>query len=77
MDASEAARSLKGVDAAVISRNYAADANPTVKTTLFVDATDKANWRNTKNIIAVKESEKTAKTLQESRKEIFQSDRNR
>ena len=74
VDASQTARSLKDVDAAVINGNYAADANLTVKDALFVDATDKAKLKDEyKNIIAVKESEKDNK-LYKKVVEIFQSD---
>lgn len=59
LEASQTARSLKDVDAAIINGNYAADAGLKVEDALFVDVEDKEKLNDAyKNVIATREEDK-------------------
>ena len=74
LEASQTARSLKDVDAAVINGNYAADSGLTVKDAVFVDVSDKTKIKDDyKNIIAAKGDQKDNK-LYKKVVEVYQTD---
>ena len=74
LEASQTARSLKDVDAAVINGNYAADSGLTVKDAVFVDVSDKTKIKDDyKNIIVAKGDQKDNK-LYKKVVEIYQTD---